>query len=181
MSRRLFVVAAAVIAVTVAFAAPVAAVKTVPVADWTESVCKGFSRWEAQLAKLGSIGRLADPSAGKAAISTYLTGAALATDTLAKAVRSAGVPSVKHGKEIAAGFTDSVESLRAAYATARTTAATLPTTDPATFAGAARALATQLQSAGTTLDSTLSTTARRYPTSVFLKAFRSTKACQTLK
>ena len=59
-------------------------------------------------------------------------------------------------------------------------ATALPTTDPAAFAAAAQALAVQLQTAGTTLNSALATTAQRYPVSALVKAFRSTKACRAL-
>ena len=161
-----------------ALAVPVAAAKTVSVKDWSGSVCKGHARWDARLTTLGRIGRLADPSAGKAALTTYLTGAAHATDRLAKGLKSAGVPAVKDGQAIATAFADSVEVLRAAYAKATTDAAALPTTDPVAFATAARVLAAQLQTTGTTLNDTLATTAQKYPASAVVKAFRSTKACR---
>jgi hypothetical protein len=154
--------------------------KSVPVKAWAASVCKDFSRWETVLTRLGSTGALADPTAGKAAITKFLTGAIKATDRLAKDVKAAGVPRVKNGKAIAAAFLGSVKSLRGAYASAETAAAALPTSDRAAFATAAKGIATQLQAAGTSLATTLTATASRYPASALDRSFTSTKACKAI-
>ena len=174
------VVVVAALVVLAAPAAAVAAAKTVPVKAWSGSVCKDFSRWEVQLTRLGATGAVANPTAGKAAITKFFTGAIKATDRLAKDLKAAGVPAVKHGTAIAAAFASSVKSLRGAYAKAKTSAAALPTGDPATFAAAAQALATQLQTTGSTLTTTLAQTTTQYPASALDKAFTSTKACKTV-
>jgi hypothetical protein len=171
---------ALVVTGSVVAAASVGAAKTVPAKTWATSVCQDFGRWEAQLTKAGSPGTLADPVTAKTAITKFLGGALKATDRLAKDLKSAGVPSIKNGKAIAAVVANAVNSLRTGYATANTSAAALPTTDPVAFGTAAKALASQLQTSGRTMSSTLSQTAKQYPDSALNKAFGSDKACKAI-
>jgi phytoene/squalene synthetase len=63
-------------------------------------------------------------------------------------------------KAAAHAFVTSVKNLRGEYAKARNAAATLPTGDPAAFATAAQAPATQLKTANSTLATTLATTGK---------------------
>ena len=161
-------------------AAAVPQAKTVPAKQWTASACKDFARWETRLTALSSRGALADPAAGKAAITNFLKGASKAADRLAKGVESAGVPKVKDGAAIAAVLRSSVKRLRAAYATAKTGAAALPTGDAAAFATAAQALGAQLQTASAALTTTLAETATRSPGGALDTAFTTTKACAAL-
>ena len=154
--------------------------KAVPVEEWSASVCKGFSRWDVRLSKLASSGALADATAGKTAITKFLTGTVKANARLARDLKAAGVPAVKNGKAIAAAFVTSAKRERAAFAQAKTAASALPTDDQAAFATAAKQIATQLQTAGTSLNATLETTAGRYPSSGLDNAFKSTKACKAI-
>jgi hypothetical protein len=119
--------------------------KTVSVTQWSGSVCTSFRGWEAQLKKLGSTREPANPAAGKAAITRFLNGALKATNKLVEQVPSLGVPNVPNGNAIAAAFANATRSLDRAYASARTNAMALPTSDPAAFATAAQTLASQLQ------------------------------------
>jgi hypothetical protein len=180
-SRRVVVSCAVSLALIVAgsggAAASVGAAKTVPLNTWATSVCRDLARWESQLAKLGSTGQPSDPAAGKTAITAFLGGALKATDKLSKDLRSAGVPSVSGGNAVAAAYADAVKGLRSAFATANTDAVALPTNDPAAFALSARALAKELQTAGTTLHTKFATAAKQNPASGLDKAFQSSKAC----
>lgn len=158
--------------------AAAAGTKTVPPKTWASSVCQDFTRWQGQLTKLGSTASPSDPAAGKAAITKFLGGALKATDKLAKDLKSAGVPSINNGNAIATAFMNAVKSLRSAYATANTNAAALSTTDAAAFALSAQAMVKGLQTAGTTLQTTLAAAAKQYPASALNQAFTSTKACR---
>jgi len=178
LTRVLAVVVAVAAIATPASAATQA--KTVSVKQWSASVCKGFAEWETRLTKLSSRDAVADPAAGKAAITKYVRGALKATDKLASSLKSAGVPSVNDGKAIEAALLSAVKGVRAAYATAKTSAAALPTDDAAAFAAAAQALAAQLQTASTTLSTTLTDAVTSNPSSALDKAFTSTKACAAL-
>lgn len=174
-SFLIFVVVGALSAGSMAAHASVVDAKALPVKAWTSSVCNGFATWEHRLTKLGS-SNPADAAAAKTAIVTFLTGATRATGQLAKALKRAGVPSIQHGKEIAAAIISSVKSLRTTYVGAKTTAAALPTDDPA----AAQALATQLQAGETTLQASVAEAAAKYPAPKLDKAFAATKACTKL-
>ena len=92
--------------------------------------------------------------------------------SVGESAQAAGVPSIEHGKEIAAAIVSSVKSLRTTYVGAKTTAAALPVDDPA----AAQALATQLQVAETTLQAGVAEAAAKYPAPKLDKAFATTKA-----
>lgn len=171
----LVLVAALLAGSTAAAAVPLRDAQTVSVKVWSASVCKGFAIWEHKLTKLNSTGA-ADATAAKAAIIRFLAGAAKATGRLARTLKRAGVPSVKHGKEIAATFVRSVKGLRVSYVEAKTAAAALPTGDPV----AAQALTTQLQTAETTLHTAVSEAAKKYPAKKLDTAFATTKACNDL-
>jgi hypothetical protein len=174
------VLMAALVTVSSAAAASTPQAKTTPVKQWTSSVCTGFARWETRLTKLSSRGTVADPVAGKAAITKYVAGALKATDKLAGKVESAGAPSVKNGKAIDAALLTSVEGVRGAYEKAETDAAALPTGDAGAFSFAAQALGATLQTASTTLSSTLTAAVKSTPGSALDKAFTTTKSCAAL-
>ncbi|MSO79649.1 MAG: hypothetical protein EXQ79_08575 [Acidimicrobiia bacterium] len=175
--RRALVAGVVTMAVSAGTAGAAMTAKAVPVKAWTAAVCKDFTQWERRLSELGSRDALADPAAGKTAITKFLTRGIKVTTRLIKDLKSEGFPSGEHGTEIAAVFITSAKSVRVTYATAKTDAAALPTDDPTAFATAAQALVTQLRSGGASLDTTLATAATRYPASALNEAFLSTEAC----
>jgi hypothetical protein len=155
--------------------------KSVPASTWSAAVCRSYARWEKQLAKAGSLGTFATPTAGRDTIVKYFDRAVKATATLAKDVRTAGTPAGKDGSAITAAFTGEVKSIGAAFAKAKADAAQLPTTDPTAFANAARAIETELQAQATALDALISKLATQYPASSVPKAFATAAECRALR
>ena len=160
---------------TAAATVPTRGDKQVSVKAWSASACKGLSTWERRLTQLGP-GDAADAAAAKAALTTFLSGAARATGRLATTLRRAGVPAVTHGAEIAAAFVSAAKGLRASYVEAGAAASALVTDDPA----AALAVQTQIQGAETTLRSAVAEAAAKYPSKKLDRALVATKACNDL-
>ena len=73
-----------------------------------------------------------------------------------------------------------MKGVRAAYVTAKTSAAALPTDDAAAFSLAAQALAAELQTASATLGTTLADAVKGSSGGALDKAFTTTKACAAL-
>ena len=161
-----------------------------PVRQWTASICTGFARWQRQLTTLASTGAIGDvlhgsgvadsPDAVRMGVTQLLDGAVLASDRLTRDLRSAGVPKVKDGAAIAAAFTSSIQVLTVVFSAFRTKAQQLPPNQPGQQFRETQDLASLLQTAGSTLQDTISKAGAAHPTTRIEKAFASTKACKPL-
>jgi len=152
--------------------------KTVSTSTWVTSVCKDFTRWDHGLSARALPLPATDPIAGKAAIAAFVGEASRATDTLSRGIAAAKMPSLKHGTTIASSFAQAARKLRHSYRVAKTRAAALPTDDPTAFATAAQTLATDLERAGATLNTSLQKITSGDRSGKLAKAFRTTKACK---
>jgi hypothetical protein len=157
----------------------VARAPSVSVTGWTRSVCQAFGRWDQQLLKLDPpVSPPADLPAAKTAITRYLTGTTSATAKLVKDLKAAGVPRIPHGSAITQLFAHAAQSLKDGFAQAQNAASQLSTTDPAAFASAETALVSQINTAASTLSTTVTQAATTDQAPTLDQAFQSTSACK---
>jgi hypothetical protein len=154
--------------------------KSVPPRRWVEVVCTDVGRFDKRLIQLGRTGAIKTLTNGRAVITSFLASAKTATDKLAKDFKAAGVPTVPNGSAIAAGFAESIKSLRATFDQSTRSASVLPTNDPTAFADDVEILGDRLKSADSGLDVALSLATTRSPAPALAQAFRTTLACTTL-
>jgi hypothetical protein len=158
----------------------VARAPSVSVTAWTRSVCQAFGRWDQQLLKLGAtVSSPADLAAAKTAITRFLTGATATTAKLVKDLKAAGVPRIPHGSAIGQLFVHAAQGLKDGFAQAQSAARRLSTTDPGAFAPAEAALVSQINTAASTLNATITQAATTYQAPSLDRAFRTTSACTT--
>jgi hypothetical protein len=85
----------------------------------------------------------------------------------------------RDGLAIAQLIVHATQSLKDGFAQAQSAASQLPTTDPAAFAPAETALVSQINTAASTLNTTITQAATAYQASPLDLAFRTTSACKT--
>lgn len=171
---------AAALATTIASPAlgATGAAKPVGPATWAERVCTEVAQWDARLAAAAPRVVATDPTAARTALTGTLAEAVVATDTLVRALRAAGVPDTARGRAmrraLIRAYSDVGQGLVGALGTART----LPTTDPAAFAAAATTLQTGIQATLADADAAFAAAARSHPSAALDRAFRRAPACR---
>ena len=99
---------------------------------WAASVCTALAPWRSEIGTLANrtqqqMTAETTPAQAKENLTRLFGGAQEASERAREGVARAGVPDVKHGKQIAAGFTTSLGAIRDAYGRAKDGVQALPT------------------------------------------------------
>ena len=110
----------------------------VPPERWAAEVCAALTPWRTQIVALNTqaqqqVAAATAPEQARAGLLDLLRGAETASETARAAVAAAGAPSVGGGEAIAFHFTNSLSTIRDAYARARRDLEALPVADDDVF------------------------------------------------
>lgn len=161
-----------------------------PLKKWSTAICKGFARWEDQIAKattVSIVGKQLRGLPGSASSEDVRLGVPLllddvlaATDRLSRDVFAAGTPKTTEGPMIAGAVASSVQGLSAVFVAFKIRAEGIKPGEQGPLFSLTNDLASVLQSGGNSLAATVQQLATAYPTSRLDKAFASAKACKGL-
>jgi hypothetical protein len=118
---------------------------------WAATVCTTLSPWRTEISSLTSraqqqMDAATTPGQAKENLNRLFVGAQDASETARAGVVKAGVPDVDNGKQIAAGFTGALASMRDAYGRAATGIEGLATAPAKTFYSEVAKVVAQLNS-----------------------------------
>jgi hypothetical protein len=121
----------------------------VSAATYVGKVCTAVAAWARDIQNRSGVLTTvasAGPTQSKAALQTFMTAAVSDTGTVVSQLRSAGVPNISGGSQIASQLISGFKGIESAIAQAASSAKSLPTGDPTSFNTARRALALSVRS-----------------------------------
>jgi hypothetical protein len=172
------------LAVTAAVAAPLAGCggggssKASPT-SYVKSVCTAVGSWvttiKGRASQLTTI-KPASAAQGRQELQSFISGVISDTDKALAAIKSAGVPNVSNGQQVATALQGAFTQIKGVLAQSQNQANALPTGSPSAFKTAATKLGTSVQQSLSGIAAGLS--ALRTPD--LQKAASQTSACQSL-
>ncbi len=127
-------------------------------ATYVTSICTSVGEWVTVIQeKAGALGSAltGEASQAKEQLDSFLGDTVTETETLLEALAEAGVPDVDGGEELAQDLIDTFEAAKEALQDGKDQVADLPEDDPEAFAQQAQTIGTDIQTALTSLGTTL--------------------------
>jgi hypothetical protein len=152
----------------------VAAAKTVSVEKYAKSLCTTYTAWQdAVTGEQIPTANITDATAGKQALSDYLTSVGTATKAAIAKLKKAGIPDVDNGKKVAKSFRTFLSGASSEISGALSEVDAADPTSP-DFVATITRVTTEL----TTLDSRLGDPFSKVGSQDLLGAFKDEKSCK---
>jgi len=185
MIRRLFVIGALALAV-LATSVPTAHAATEPSA-WAPKFCKAFQKWQKTVtSESKKANEVFDNTASgdlqsiKDEFVSFLGKDVTATNQVISAIKKAGVPDAQNGKAIQKKIVEGFQAASDIFATAKSDAAKLSTTDPTAFVTDATQIKTNLDGASSEFSTSFSQAEALDKKGTIGSALEDAKACSFL-
>jgi len=152
VSRRVCVVMSVVAVIVVSLAVPAGASSVSP-SKWAPKFCNALVKWQSTLKTEGEAASASisshstDLTAARDDLVSYLGKSVAATQTAIKTIKAAGTPSSTNGAKIVSKLVGGFQAASTVFATAKSDAAKLSTTDATAFADAGTQIQTNLSTA----------------------------------